>query len=158
MKKIVKRFGLAILLFAAMMILWVGGMCFLNIGNANATAGPNDPYYVPHPDGGAILVKTAYVSATTNGDNAIVAAVTGKKIVVWMFEISPEVLTSMYWKSGSTAITQTLKLGAYGGWVREAVNIRGVTSPVLVTAAGSALNLNCNTTGPVTVFIKYTEE
>lgn len=139
-------------------ILMVIAIMFCMVTIAGATAGPNDPYYVPHPNGGAILVKTAYVSATTNGDNAIVAAVTGKKIVVWMFEISPEVLTSMYWKSGSTAISQTLKLGAYGGWVRESVNIRGVTSPVLVTTAGAALNLNCNTTGPVTVFVKYTEE
>jgi hypothetical protein len=123
-------------------------------GFVYATAGPSDP---PTPTGyGSVTAKTAYISATTNGANQVVAAVTGKSIVVWAFTISAAISTNVYWESATTAITNTVYLAANGGWTGDPVAVG--TTPHFRTNLGEALQLNCSSTGPTGVWVKYTEE
>lgn len=132
----------------------------------HATAGPSDVYAVdpgprwtPAQNPNWLTVKTVYISATTNGNNAVVAAVTGKSIVVWAFEVSAAVATNVYWESATTQISETVYLAATGGWTADPLSLYGSgATPRFHTVAGEALQLNCSTTGPTGVWVKYTEE
>lgn len=129
------------------------------IKSAHAAAGLDDPNPVYGATGQEYwsTVKTAYVSATNVGDNTVVSAVTGKRIIVWAFEISASVASNVYWKSGATQNSELVYLAQNGGWVRESVATYRNVIPALVTASGAALVLNI-TAQPCGVWVKYTEE
>lgn len=132
-------------------------LCF--VGDSLATAGLSDTFLVGTPSG-AVYPKTAFISATTAGDNTVVAAVAGKKIVVWHFEVSASAVANVYWKSGTTQITEIVYLDT-SGWSRQPVYVSSMKpqiTPVLRTNAGEALVLNSTVTAPVGVWVKYTEE
>lgn len=140
--------------------LFIGVMLFLSLAfaiNSFATAGLSDTFYVSTPSG-AQYPKTEFISATTAGDNTVLAAVAGKKIMVWHFEVSASATATVYWKSGSTAITETVYLDAYGGWSREQIFVNGERTAPLRTNVGEALVLNSNTTNAIGVWVKYTLE
>ncbi len=128
------------------------------IGNAFATAGITDPFRVSIPSGGSTYAKTVYVSATTNGDNTIITAVAGKRLKIWEFSCTARILTSIYFMSASTQITQAVQLMANGSWTGVSTMIYDQVSPALVTNIGEGLILKTNTTGPIDVWVKYTEE
>ena len=130
-------------------------LCFA--GDSLATAGLSDTFLVG-TSAGAQYPKTAFISATTSGDNTVLAAVAGKKIVVWHFEVSASAASSVYWKSGTTQISEIVYLDACGGWSRELLYVQGERTPPIRTNVGEALILNSNTTNPVGVWIKYTLE
>lgn len=132
-------------------------LCLAFAGNCFAAAGLTDTALVS-TSSGSQYPKTAYITATTNGDNTVVAAVTGKRIVVWHFEVSASAVAAVYWKSGASKITSTIYLDQYGGWTRETLPVSGTCTPPLRTLADEALILNSNTTSPVGVWVKYTEE
>ena len=81
--------------------------------------------------------RYASISGASSGDNAIVAAVTGKKIRVLSYAIVGAGAVSAKFRSGTTDITGAMSFAANGG---AAVGF----SPVghFETAAGSALNVN----------------
>lgn len=143
--------------FARIVVL-IGLVLLLGISSAYAAAGLPDPYAVAISSGGSVIPKTAYVSATANGDNTIVSAVSGKRIVVWYFEISPSVAANVYWKSGATQNSEIVYMDALGGWARGPIATYRDVTPALVTNSGEALILTTNNVGPTGVFVKYTEE
>lgn len=99
-----------------------------------------------------LAVKTAKIDVSTATTTAIVAAVTGKKIAVIGYHVIAAGAQTLVWKSGSTALTGTMWLGAtlpfnvgYGG------------SAVLLTAVGEALNLTTGAgqvTGGVVTYVE----
>jgi hypothetical protein len=135
---------------------------FLFTTQGNTTAGLSDPTKAGASSGpgpsSPVEVKTVYISATTNGDNTIVDAVVGKRILVWTFEVSASTASNVYWKSGDTANSEVVYLATNGGWVREGWRVYNFPSPAIITNKGEALKLNSSTTGPIGVFVKYTEE
>ena len=145
--------------FLACSLLLTPYSLLLGPRSARAAAGLDDPNPVYGATGQEYwsTVKTAYVSATNVGDNTVVSAVTGKRIIVWAFEISASVASNVYWKSGATQNSELVYLAQNGGWVRESVSTYRNVIPALVTASGAALVLNI-TAQPCGVWVKYTEE
>lgn len=129
-------------------------LCFA--GDSLATAGLSDTFLVG-TSAGAQYPKTAFISATTSGDNTVLAAVAGKKIVVWHFEVSASAVANVYWKSGTTQTTEIVYLDT-SGWSRNPITVSSQLTPALRTNVGEALILNSSTTSPVGVWVKYTEE
>lgn len=142
-------------------LLLIGALTLAAAGDLQATAGQNMPQPVniatPGTGNQYTTVKTAYLDSTSTGDNTVVSAVSGKKIVVWMFEVAAGAASNVAWKSGSTQISQTVYLAQYGGWVRESARTYYDVVPALVTAAGAALVINASGQ-PFGVWVVYTEE
>lgn len=94
-------------------------------------------YYVDE-NSNLLTVKSAVIAASSSGANAIVAAVTGKKIRVLGYIISGVTAVNAKWQSGSTDIGGLIYIGATGGAVAP-------IAPMYMwfeTVAGEALNLN----------------
>jgi hypothetical protein len=136
-------------------------LCFFN-SVGNTTEGLSDPVKAGASQGSGpsspTTVKTAFISATTNGDNTVVTGVEGKRILVWSFEVSASIASDVYWKSGTTTNSEVVYLSTKGGWVRDGWRVHNFPSPVIITDQGEDLILNSSTTGPLGVFVKYTEE
>jgi uncharacterized protein YgiB involved in biofilm formation len=79
----------------------------------------------------------AVIAASSSGDNAIVAAVTGKRIRVLAYALIANAAVNAKWRSASTDVTGLLYLAANGG---VAAGFEGMGC--FQTAAGEALNLN----------------
>lgn len=98
----------------------------------------------------------AAISASSSGDNTIVAAVTGKKIRVQNYTILAAGAVSITWKSGSTAISGAMPLAANGGMAPSAGTATATgLDGVLQTAGGEALVLNLSAAVAVGGHIRY---
>jgi hypothetical protein len=89
-----------------------------------------------------IPMKYAKIDAATAGSNTVVAAVTGKRILVLLYAITSSANQNAYFASGSTAITGTLYFGNHSNTMAAygAMTPAG-TVGVLRTEIGEALNL-----------------
>jgi hypothetical protein len=100
-----------------------------------------------------LQTKTAFANPSTATDTAVVAAITGKSIVVHSVFVVAAGANSVYFKSGSTAITGTSALAANGGF-SLAPNEQGWFK----TVAGEALNFTTSAAVATGVTITYSEE
>ena len=87
-----------------------------------------------------MAVKTAAISATSDGDNTIVAAVSGKRIRVLGYVLNVNAAGTVQWKSGaSTALSGAMELVDGGGVSAPMIGIPGRFW--FQTASGEALVL-----------------
>lgn len=102
-----------------------------------------------HPYG---EVKFAKITAASSGANEIVAAVTGKKIVVLSYHLSSAGTVNAKWQSASTDISGLLYTVAN-------IGVPVAFSPVghFATASGEALNLNLSGAVAVGGHLVYVE-
>jgi hypothetical protein len=84
-------------------------------------------------------VKFASVNATSDGDNEIVAAVSGKKIRVLGYCLTSNAAGTVALKSGASTTLARIRIGADGDGAAYAGSAE---TPAFETAAGEALNLN----------------
>lgn len=99
---------------------------------------------------GALIMKFAAINASASGSNAIVAAVTGKRIRVVSYVIVAAGAVTATWQSASTALSGPMSLASSGGASASV----GILAPggaygLFQTEAGEALNLSLG--GAVTV-------
>jgi len=80
-------------------------------------------------------IKFAVIAEAGNGTDAIVAAVTGKRILVLGYDMGTDTAQTLQWKSASDAISGVYTLAANDHIERD--NPYGV----MKTAEGEALNL-----------------
>jgi len=102
-------------------------------------------------------LKYAAISASSSGDNTIVAAVTGQKIVLVSYVVVAAGDVSVTWKSGaSTSLSGAMALAANGGAAPGAgpLTPAGVAG-LLETAGGEALVLNLSAAVSVGGHIAY---
>ena len=88
-------------------------------------------------------MKFAAISASSSGDNTVVAAVTGKKIRVLNYTAIAAGSVSITWKSGaSTSLSGAMPLAANGGAAPSAGAQTPIGQiPLFETAQGEALVL-----------------
>jgi hypothetical protein len=104
-------------------------------------------------------MKFAVISASSSGDNAIVAAVTGKKIRVTSYVLSFSGSVNAKWRSGTTDLSGLL-YGAAAAVVEcgpTDSDLRGQRPGHLETARGEALNLNLSGATAVGGHLTYEE-
>jgi len=102
-------------------------------------------------------VKFSAVSASSSGDNTIVAASTGQKIVLLSYVVIAAGDVSIRWKSGaSTNLSGAMALATNGGAAPSAGPLApaGVVG-LLETASGEALVLNLSAAVAVGGHITY---
>ena len=103
------------------------------------------------------MSKYAAISASASGDNTIVAAVAGQKIVLLSYLVIAAGDVSITWKSGaSTSLSGAMALAANGGAAPSAgpLTPAGVVG-MLETAPGEALVLNLSAAVAVGGHITY---
>lgn len=94
--------------------------------------------------------RNAAINASASGDNQIVAAVTGFKIVVLSYVLVAAGTVTATWKSGaSTSLSGAMPLVANSG-----VSANGAYG-VVQSAASEALNLDLSTNVAVTGHVTY---
>jgi hypothetical protein len=109
------------------------------------------------------MALSAPIAASASGDNAIVAAVAGKKIRVKAWSVSnlTAAAQAVKWRSGTTDLTGLWGIGAAIG-VIAAQDLPGGPSQgtdfYFETAAGQALNLNLAAAIAVGGVVQYTLE
>lgn len=114
-----------------------------------------DPKAAYFRTGANIPVKRAFFTlSASESDQAIVAAVTGKQIVVLRYFINAVAAAIIVFKSGSSAITPSIALIAGEKYVDSDDSISG--SGLFETVAGSALNCVI-TTNAVGGYLNYIE-
>lgn len=93
--------------------------------------------------------SVAILDADSNGGNdiEIVAAVSGKRIVVDTIMISVSADTTFFFESGSTVIFPTTNVAAKSSFI--------IYEPRCATAAGVALTLTATITGTISCFVRY---
>jgi hypothetical protein len=98
-------------------------------------------------------VRFAQVDTSTSGDQTVVAAVAGKRILVCALVLNPAAETDLVFKSGSTEIVD---LGGFRG-TDEPPGLGLSFSPhgYFETAAGQALVMNVNGAVAVRGFVNY---
>lgn len=105
---------------------------------------------------GSNTIKFATISASSSGDNLIVASVSAKKIKVLSATLVSSGTVSVKWRSGTTDISGAMPLVANSGFVLPA------SSPgqghYLETAVTTALNINLSGAVQVSGHISYYEE
>lgn len=102
-------------------------------------------------------MAVAAIAAAGAGDNAIVAAVAGKKIRVTRYELSPSAAVNAKWRSGTTDVTGLLYMAAAGD-DKDGDSAADGRDFLFETVAGQALNLNLSGAVPVGGFVDYTLE
>lgn len=123
------------------------------------TQGIKDPERISIPSGGSEYVQNIFCSVATASLATIIAAKADKRFKIWEFCVqSLSNTANVYFASNSTAITQKVKLAPCGSWIGEPLAIYEQMSPVLVTNVGEALTFKADTTGEISIFLKYTEE
>jgi hypothetical protein len=97
--------------------------------------------------------KTAILNFSSSGDNEVVAAVTGKRIMVYAIIFNTAGTVSVKWKDGSTDLTGAMVFNAREGMVPA------VEPPytLLQTSAGNALNINLSASVAVNGWLCYWE-
>jgi hypothetical protein len=98
-------------------------------------------------------VKHAVINENTAARNEIVAAVTGKRIVVLNYTVVASGAVVITWESGSTALSGPMALAANGGASAPGTG----ESPVLATARGSALNITSAGAVQISGHVTYIE-
>lgn len=103
------------------------------------------------------MALSAAIAVSTSGDNAIVAAVAGKKVRVKSWELSNGAASAQNakWRSGTTDLTglfYSTAIGPMGDQEAPAGDF------LFETAAGSALNLNLSASTAVGGVVEYTLE
>lgn len=91
----------------------------------------------------------AVINTASSGDQTIVAAVPGKQIVVTNYVLVNTTAQSLTWKSGSTALSGPMALGALATLVVDN------DAPVLVCNVGEALVLNLGAATQVSGHLTY---
>lgn len=99
-------------------------------------------------------IRRIAISASASGDNAILAAITAKRIRLVAVALTAAGAVNVKWKSGaSTDLSSAMVLAASGDGFVLPYNVAGWVE----TAAGEALNLNLSgavaVTGHVTVIV-----
>ena len=102
---------------------------------------------------GGILhgLKGVAIAASSSGDNALVAAVAGKSIVVMSVLLIASAEVTVKFRTAGTDITGAMALAANGGFSADARH------GILATAAGEALNLNLSDAETVGGCLTYVE-
>jgi hypothetical protein len=100
----------------------------------------------------ALTPKFAKIQASSSGDNAIVAGVSGKKIRVLNWAFSANGTVAVKWRSNTTDVTGPRYLIQYASAGRS-----GGPNGVMETAAGEALNLNLSAAVAVGGELAYIE-
>lgn len=101
----------------------------------------------------ALTPKFAVVSESSSGNNEVVAAVTGKKIRVLAWDVSPSDTVNFKWRSASTDITGLYYAANAGNGVARAFNPVGYFE----TASDEALNINLSGAVAVGGSVVYVE-
>lgn len=98
--------------------------------------------------------READINISASGDNVVIAAVTGRKLVIWKIWLEAIGAADIIFKDGvgGTAFNaRALVLDAHGTMVLqqdEMINWR--------TSKGNAFVINSSTTGPITGRVHYT--
>jgi hypothetical protein len=98
-------------------------------------------------------VKHAVISQNTAARNQIVAAVTGKRIVVLNYTVVATGAVAITWESGTTALSGVMSFAANGGASAPGTG----ESPVLTTARGEALNITSSGAVQISGHLTYIE-
>ena len=111
-----------------------------------------------HQATGALIMKFAVINASASGANAIVAAVTGKRIRVVSYVIVAAGAVTATWQSASTALSGPMSLASSGGASASV----GILAPggaygLFQTEPGEALNLSLGGTVNVAGHLCYIE-
>lgn len=103
-------------------------------------------------DGVELVPKYAVISGALAANNAIVAAVTAKKIRVLAYTIVADGAVVATWRTASTGISGAMSLSANGG-------ISAAFCPVghFETVAGEALNILLSATNGIRGHVTYVE-
>ena len=102
---------------------------------------------------GAVTPKFAAIDASTNGDNTIVAAVSGKKIRVLVYSLVCTLATTVRWKSGgATNKSGPMAFAANGG-----ISVPYCPVGHLETATTADLVLNLSAGNQVSGHLVYIE-
>lgn len=103
--------------------------------------------------GVSLTPKWAFVDATASGDTSVVALVSGKKIRVLFWEMSPEAAVNARFRSNTTSKTALYYMDGKGNGQRAGFNQAGWFE----TASGEALNVNLSGAINVGVLVGYVE-
>jgi hypothetical protein len=101
----------------------------------------------------ALTPKFAVIAEGSSGNNEVVAAVSGKKIRVLAWDVSPSDEVNFKWRTASTDITGLYYCANAGNGVARAFNPVGYFE----TASDEALNLNLSGAIPVGGSVVYVE-
>ncbi len=104
------------------------------------------------PNTGAYEVKSVGFSATSDGDNTLIAAVVGKRLRVLSFVLTATAAGDIVLKDSSATLA-TFSLGINGGVSYAG----GITSPAFETGAGLALTVTNPTSVDTKGFLVYQE-
>lgn len=99
--------------------------------------------------------QTAKVDTAAAGATAIVAAVSGYKIVVHQYTLVAAGSVTAKWQSASTDLTGAMSLAGAGYGVAVAGGSGENPAPLVQTAVGEALNLNLGGAVQVSGHITY---
>jgi hypothetical protein len=94
-------------------------------------------------------VLFAQINATASGDTQVVAAVSGRRIVVVAFAVIASATVNIRFRSGTTDITGSMRL-VEGGGIAHAYD-----AGLFQTATGQALNINLSTNATVGGYVVY---
>ena len=94
-------------------------------------------------------VLFAQINATSSGDTQVVAAVSGRRIVVVAFAVIASATVNIRFRSGTTDITGSMRL-VEGGGIAHAYD-----AGLFQTATGQALNINLSTNATVGGYVVY---
>lgn len=97
-------------------------------------------------------IKFANLAATSDGDNTVVAAVTGKRIVVLGYAFTVTAQGTVTFKDSSSTFGSH-EVAQYGGVAYAG----GLDAPAFATAAGAALVVNVDTNVDALGHITYIE-
>lgn len=102
-------------------------------------------------------INFAAITTASSGDQTIIAAVTGKAIVVLNYVLNNSAATAqtVTWKSGSTAISGAITSPASSLQSSYSVGVSGGPYPVLATNAGEALVLTLSASTQVSGHLAY---
>jgi len=96
-------------------------------------------------------VSFATINATTSGDTQVVAAVSGRRIVVVAYAVVASATVNIRFRSGTTDITGAMRL-VEGGGIAHAYD-----AGLFQTATGQALNINLSANATVGGYVVYRE-
>jgi hypothetical protein len=94
-------------------------------------------------------VSFAQINATSSGDTQVVAAVSGRRIVVVAYAVVASATVNIRFRSGTTDITGSMRL-VEGGGIAHAYDVG-----LFQTATGQALNINLSANATVGGYVVY---
>jgi hypothetical protein len=98
-------------------------------------------------------VKTAFLDTSTLGSNALVAAVSGKQIVVLSLAVVTTLANNVKFLSDASQISSTMPVGANGGFVLPFHQYGWCATNI-----GEALNINLSAAVFTGITITYIEK